>query len=512
MKKIISILLIAILLLVSGIPAFSESIPSQKEEVVYGILDTDGSIDNLYVVNVFSGGSVTDYGSYTEIRNMTTSDKLQRDGDQITAATDTDRFCYQGTLERRELPWDFDIKYHIDGKEMTGAELAGKSGLLKIDMSVRRNKSISRTFFENYALQITFTLDNRLCSNIRADNATIAEAAGKKQLTYTVLPGSGTDISVTADVRDFEMEPVTVNGIKMSLDIAIDTVDFTGQISELKDAIEELDDGAGELAGGVGQLADGMQEYAKGLKAFKDGIGLLTSGAGEMEGGASALSYGLSELTKQNDTLMYGAAAIQQATFDTVNGKLSEMGLELPVLTPENYSAVLSAVPSLAAVKNQLDGAIGFTQGLKEYTQGVAQLGKGASELTNGVSEFNASSSVIAQSANELYSAAVELNGAVSELRNGLNAYWDGTKKFKDGTSDIDSKIDKQIDEVLGSISGNGDKTVSFVSEKNTHVASVQFVLKTSQISKAEAEKPVAAKPVKLTFWQRLLKLFGLYK
>ncbi|QNU68127.1 hypothetical protein EHE19_006770 [Ruminiclostridium herbifermentans] len=50
------------------------------------------------------------------------------------------------------------------------------------------------------------------------------------------------------------------------------------------------------------------------------------------------------------------------------------------------------------------------------------------------------------------------------------------------------------------------------MSDKNTNVSAVQFVLKTESISITEPSKSVEVKPVKLNFWQKLLALFGLYK
>ncbi len=508
MKKILSFVLVFALLF-SAISASSEGIPSPKEEVVYGILKLDGSVNSLYVVNIFNGGAITDYGSYSDIRNMTTSEKLSQNGEQITINTNADKFYYQGTLEKKDLPWDIAIKFFLDGKEISGSDLAGKGGKLEINMSVKQNNKINSTFFDNYALQIALSLDNKLCSNIKTDNATIAEAGSKKQLSYTVLPSNGIDITVTADVRDFEMEPITINGIKLSLGIAVDSDEFTNQIQELSDAIKKLDNGAFELLKGLSQLSEGMQKYTDGMKSFNDGLLQLSGGADKLDTGAAALKNGLSELAKQNDALIKGALAIQQAAFDSVNGKLSEMGLGLPALTPENYSIVLSSIPDLSAVKKQLDGAVQFTQGLKGYTEGVSQLGKGASDLAKGTSEFKSSSSIIAASANELYSAGAELNAAIKELREGLASYKDGTKKLRNGTSDMDLEINNKIDEMLGSISGKGDKVISFVSYKNTNVSAVQFVLKTASISVPGVQKAAAPKPVQLSFWQKLLKLFG---
>lgn len=512
MKKILSSALIFVLFFTLVIPISAADIPSPKEEVVYGILNLDGSVSSLHIVNIFKGGAITDYGNYSDISNMTTSEKLAQNGEQITINTNADKFYYQGTLEKKELPWDIAIKYFLDGREISGKSLAGKSGKLKITVSVKQNNKINSTFFRNYALQIGLSLDNKLCSGIKADNATIAEAGSKKQLTYTVLPGNGIDIAVTADVHDFEMEAITINGIKLSLGITFDSDEFTGQISELADAIKGLDDGAAELLDGLNQLSGGMQKYINGMKAFKDGLGQLSGGADKLNAGATALKNGLSELTKQNDSLINGALAIQQAAFDSVNARLGQMGLGLPVLTPKNYSTALSPIPDLAAVRKQLDGVVQFTMGLKSYTDGVAQLGKGASDLAGGTSEFKSSSSVIASSANELYNSGAELNAAVKRLRDGLASYKDGTLELRNGTSDMGSEINNKVDEILGRISGNDDKVMSFVSDKNTNISAVQFVLKTDSINIPEAPKAAVQKPVNLNFGQKLLKLFGLYK
>lgn len=512
MKKVLSCLLIFGLLFASGVSVLASDAPSAKEEVIYGILNLDGSVKDLYVVNIFAGGTITDYGNYSDIRNMSTSETLHQNGDLITIDTAADRLYYQGTLDRKELPWDIAIKYFLDGKETSGPELAGKTGELKITMSVKQNGQVNSTFFDNYALQIALSLNNHLCSNIRADNATVAEAGSNKQLAYTVLPGNSTDITVTADVRNFKMDAISVNGIKLSLGITVDSGEFTKQISELATAIQGLDDGAAELLGGLNQLSGGMQQYIDGMKLLKDGLGELAVGANQLQTGASALKEGLSELSKQNDALVQGALAIQHATFASVNAQLGSMRLGLPVLTPENYGAVLSAIPNLAAVKQQLDGAVQFTQGLKGYTDGVAQLGQGASSLADGTSGFASSSSVIVSSANELYSAGVELNQGIKKLRAGLASYQNGTARLRQGTSNMGSELSKQIDEMLGSISGNNAKVVSFVSDKNTNISAVQFVLKTDSIQLPEAKKAIALTPIKLSFWQKLLQLFGFYQ
>ena len=70
--------------------------------------------------------------------------------------------------------------------------------------------------------------------------------------------------------------------------------------------------------------------------------------------------------------------------------------------------------------------------------------------------------------------------------------------------------MSEKIDSMTFSVTGSDAETVSFVSDKNTNIASVQFVIKTAAI---EGEKTVISDVVEeetLTFRQKLLQLFGL--
>lgn len=102
-----------------------------------------------------------------------------------------------------------------------------------------------------------------------------------------------------------------------------------------------------------------------------------------------------------------------------------------------------------------------------------------------------------------------ELRDAVGELYGGTGEFTNGTSEFVDQTSDMDPQISDEIDSMTNSFSG--DDTISFVSEKNTHVNAVQFVIKTAAIEKAEVPLDDAGESAPLTFWQKLLRLVGLY-
>lgn len=208
MSKFLSVLLVVALLFTITTPVFAiESTPSgsSKEEVVYINIAADGTVKAIYVVNIFGAGSVIDYGDYSEIKNLNTSDKITQDGNKITFSSSADRVYYQGKLNTTEIPWNISIRYFIDGIEYSATDITGKSGRLEIHFAITENENASGDFFDTYALQASFTLDTKKCTNIVATGATVANIGSDKQISYTILPGKGIDTSITAEVKNFEM-------------------------------------------------------------------------------------------------------------------------------------------------------------------------------------------------------------------------------------------------------------------------------------------------------------------
>jgi len=187
---------------------------TQKEEVVYGMLDEAGNVTGIYVVNSFSDSKIVDYGDYTSIRNLTTEDELILEDGKITGTSSADKLYYQGNLETKDLPWRIAIHYYMDEKEYSAKDIAGMDGELKIRIAITQNEACDSSFWDGYALQATVTLDSEKCRNIEADQATIANVGSDKQLSYIILPGEGADLEITADVTDFEMDEIQINRYK----------------------------------------------------------------------------------------------------------------------------------------------------------------------------------------------------------------------------------------------------------------------------------------------------------
>ena len=264
-----------------------------------------------------------------------------RTTDTVTIDTNAGKLYYEGKLDDTVMPWAISIKYYMDGKEYSADEIAGMSGNFELKMSISQNEACNSSFFEGYALQATIVLDTKNANNIKADGATIANVGSDKQLTYTILPNSEKDIVVSADVNNFEMDGISINGIRMSLDIEIDDATLQEKIDEVIGAIHDLDEGAGELNDGSSDLYDATGELNSAVSNLHTGVGTLYSGAGELKNGLSALTAKNSELT---NGAWSAYEALCSAAQTQLNIQLSNNGLDTVTLTPSTYSDVLLGI------------------------------------------------------------------------------------------------------------------------------------------------------------------------
>lgn len=592
MKKFLSIFLAVSLIFTAVSPVFAARTPSQKEEVVYGILGSDGSVQSIYVVNSFMGGMITDYGNYSAVSNMTTSEKLTQNGDMITINTTTDRFYYQGMLESKVLPWNIAIRYKLDGKEISASKLAGKSGALMIAMSVTQNASVNPTFYENYTLQVSLTLDTAKCAEIASPNATIASAGKNKVVAHTILPGNDANITVTANVQDFTMSGIEITAMPLSMLIKMpDTDSLTKDMTSLPDAVSSLNDGAKKLSEGIAKTYPGAHKLTNGSSDFASGLSELSSNSGNvlsasrqintaladmaraleegsrsfdlgdiyaLPGGLRQLRDGLTGITDGIQTLKNGYAsaysALDSAISSIPGADIDPSGLYVAVSGDDaltatldqlmgyyaaaktvkgTYAAVQEAFVSVEGSLDAMNGSIGTITGMlsemaneieqslsaMNFVAQIQQLKDGLSQLSNNYGQFHAGldeymSGVerLSEGYGEIDAGIQSLAGGIGKLNTGAEDLYEGTSELNDAVADLPDTIQIEIDEMVKQYDKSNFVPVSFISDKNTSVTVVQFVLKTPSIELPEIMETAVTTPVKLTFWQKLLKLFGFYR
>ena len=353
-----------------AVPAAAADAPAATgaEEVIYAKLDAAGEPLSAYAVvalNGDAGESVTHYGAYTAVENLTDTSALTYEDGAVTATIpEGGRLYYQGTLESFELPWDIAIGYELDGRSISPAELGGQSGALEMSLSVKPNGNAPGAFADEMMLQITVTLDASLCKNITADGATVANAGGDKTLAFTVLPGAEAEYIVTADVEDFTMAGLTIAGVKYDIASAMgDTAEITDGVGQMTDAISQLSDGASQLASGAGSLRSGAGSFGSGLSTLSAGSAELVAGSEQIAGALSQISASLPGAGTDAEAAAAAAAAA---------------GMD-----PE-AAAAAGAQSAGAGMTLDLSALAQLPAGLEQAADGLEQAGAALAQLAEG--------------------------------------------------------------------------------------------------------------------------------
>ncbi|MSR93256.1 hypothetical protein FYJ34_02970 [Clostridiaceae bacterium 68-1-5] len=383
-KKTMAVFVSAGLLLGNGASALAQEKPVDKEENVYANLKADGSVSGVYVVNGYQldkKETITDYGKYESVKNLSSDTKIGQKEDKITVAGEKGKFYYQGNLKEKELPWEVSIQYVLEGKEVSAREIAGKSGETEIHIQTKAVKTYS-DFTENYLLQITATLSGKHFSDVQAEGAMQANVSGEKQLTYTVIPGQDADIEIRGKATDFEMDSIVLKAVPLSFDVKEEQMD-TGVLKEKENAflsgVEQLNAGSHQLAAGISGLTGGGTALSRGLEQLGDG-------ADSLDVGAAALAKGSSDLKEGAKNWQSGLAQVA--------GNSQQM---------QKASAQIAA--GLTKLEQQLNGQGGEELQLTEAIGAVGQ-------LTEQFGTLVQASAQLGQGISNAYNTGLELEGA----------------------------------------------------------------------------------------------------
>ncbi|MDV2686151.1 YhgE/Pip domain-containing protein [Alkalihalophilus lindianensis] len=564
---------------------------TSKEEVVYAKLAANGELEDVYVVNtlnVSEAGKIIDYGTYNSLNNLTDMSQLTRNDEHVEVEAPEGRFYYQGNMnDETELPWDLSITSWLDGEEITPDELAGKEGSLELKIETSANEAVDPAFFENYLVQISLTLEEEIYSNIETEEGVVANSGKNKQITFTVMPEQEEELSLRADVVDFELEGMEIAAVPSSMSIdAPDLDEMTGDIDSLTDGVLDIHNGVGELKNGIAELNDGIRNLHSGSEQYKNGIGELAGSSsqlvsasssidealttisqslqvtddidlGDLEslpGGLTQIASGLNEAA-EGLTLLREHYSVAYSTLDEAINEipdhhiseeeiqaLYESGANSEVIEQlvDTYGAAQKAKGTYAAVKEGFDAVDGTLQevsgGISEMSSSLTQIATGLSssldnmdgmdslaQLEEGLSTLSANYGEfhsglvsytngvgeLSSSYNDLHSGITGLSGGTTELENGAGELHNGTNQLYEATSNIPEHMQEEVDRMIAEFDKSDFEAVSFVSDKNENVNSVQFVIKTEGIKIEEREEVVEEIEEEKTFWSRLMDLFS---
>lgn len=467
-------------------PAAGDGEPSEKEEVIYVTLDASGEPVSAYAVNSFPGGEITDYGDYDSVRVLNTGDEIEYEDGVVNITTDAKRIYYQGELKKVELPWDISLTYRLDGKAVTAEEIAGKSGEAEIRFTVTQNEKCAGTFYDDYALQASFTLPGDVFGDISAPDATVAAVGADRQLTYTLLPGEGIDTLITATAENFSLPAVSVNGIHLNLNVDVNSDGIKDQVGQLVDAASRLNSGASALYSGSQELQTGASGLLDGSESLQSGIAELDAGVAELQDGLIVMRDGLNELYASSGDLTSGAGQVYSGLAQ-VEAALDALSVD----TSQIELLVTSAQALADGAQSAYDGAVALRNALSTSALDSALAANGSTYTLSGLAQANL------EAINELSQYASLFESVnMGQAYNDLVALLNGNASMLNGVSLYITAVGTEADALvsgLGELSAGCSEFNSAVIELSSTVSGllsqlVQLQTAIAQLTDGSAE------------------------
>ena len=511
----------------SGTLAAADVVGSaEKKEIVYATLDGSGTNKSAYVVNVLEGDTgetVQDFGAYEQVVNLTDTSELTQLSDSVIATLPEGEFSYQGSLSNVQTPWNISVKYFLDGQEISPNEVAGKSGHLEITIQTSQNTSVDPRYFENYLMQITCTLPMENTTEVKTDQGSIALSGSDVTVSFMVMPDKEGNVSLSADVTNFEMSGISFAAIPFSMALDFPNTDsLVAQFDGLIEGTEQLHAGAQDLANGVDEVDSATKQAASGAAELAAGANQMTQGLQQYQQGLrdsaddAASSVSEEEIQQASDAYQQAVGVYTAAFAQAYEGILSQYeGQGIPITDEIRQQALARAAQNpivsdyQANMANKLEtlttlvAAQGGSQGAAQALTGAAE-GLGSLEDTSSLLGGSAS---LGTGVQELASGLDQLAGGTGDLSEGTSDLAQGTQTLAQETQGIPDAVQAEIDELMSAYDKSDFEPASFTSSKNTNVTLVQFVMTTDSIKVDEptaAEEPAQEE----TLLDRFLALF----
>ena len=511
----------------SGTLAAADVVGSaEKKEVVYATLDGSGTNKSAYVVNVLEGNAgetVQDFGAYEQVVNLTDTSELTQLSDSVIATLPEGEFSYQGGLSDAQTPWNISVKYFLDGQEISPNEVAGKSGHLEITIQTSQNTSVDPRYFENYLMQITCTLPMENTTEVKTDQGSIALSGSDVTVSFMVMPDKEGNVSLSADVTNFEMSGISFAAIPFSMALDFPNTDsLVAQFDGLIEGTEQLHAGAQDLANGVDEVDSVTKQAASGAAELAAGATQMTQGLQQYQQGLrdsaddAASSVSEEEIQQASDDYQQAVGVYTAAFAQAYEGILSQYdGQGIPITDEIKQRALAQAAQNpvvsdyQANMANKLENLMTLVAA-QGGSQGAAQALTGAAE---GLGSLENTSSLLGGSASlgtgvqELASGLDQLAGGTGDLSEGTSDLAQGTQTLAQETQGIPDAVQAEIDELMSAYDKSDFEPASFTSSKNTNVTLVQFVMTTDSI---KVDEPMAAEEPaqEETLLDRFLALF----
>ena len=307
-----------------------------KDETVYSKLDSDGNnyktIVSTHIKNTENADLINDLSDLLNVKNTSGDETYTQDGNKFVWNANKNDIYYQGESSK-ELPIECNVKYELDGKELSANEIAGKSGKVKITLQYtnkeERTVDINGKKVKMYVPFVVVAgtiIENENARNIEVSSGKVIDDGSKTVVVGMAMPG----LQESLGLSDDEVE------IPSKVEIIMDATNFeTSSIMSYvtPKVLEEDDlkvfDNLDEIYGQVNTLQTSMNQIQDGANTLKDGTTQLATGANTLKDGVTTAYNGAqtisSEVTKSTQSLKNDKSeALDSKTLESIKKQAAE--------------------------------------------------------------------------------------------------------------------------------------------------------------------------------------------
>ena len=285
------------------------------DEALYVNLDYYGNqVDSSVVKGVSLNGlrTFTDYGTYTDVTNMSNYAEPVISGDGVTWQLPEDskeRFYYECQLNNDEvvLPWNFDVSYKLNGIPKEAKDLVHANGLVEMEVHCIPNENAKEYYRNNMLLQVATMVNMEDVNAVEAPGSQTQALGTYKVVIFAAVPGEEKTFHIGISTTNFESMGLIMMMIPGTLD----------QMSEITD-IKEVKDTVGDS---TDKLLDGMNEILDTLDRISGGMNVAQAGLEDLQKARSGLDASKDEIIANADNSL--------DSLEAVNEKISQLAPDI---------------------------------------------------------------------------------------------------------------------------------------------------------------------------------------
>ena len=367
LKKGLAVVLAGTILASSVTPALAGEPEVSVDETAYITMDYYGNRTDLSIVkSVRLNGCTefTDYGRYDVASNLSTTDRPSVSDEGVTWSLSDpgkDRFYFE--VQPRDqflgLPWSIDVSYMLDGVPYKAEDLAGKSGLVEIDVTVTPDPLADEYYKNNFILVCGTGVDLGETKSFRAEGAQLQTLGSYQLAAFMAFPGQEEHFHFEIGSDDFTFPGL----IFASVPVTLSQVDDLSEMGKDKDDIKA-----------AGDAIDGL---------LRDTLDIMTS----MTAGTAQAAEGLRDLEKAWDEVDQQHDSIQDSVDSTRYAMKNLKNHLYDLAEVMDDSSILDGVGEL---EDAIEGMLGS---LEQVGQMLEQFHRITSEIKDCIKIINDPSS-----------------------------------------------------------------------------------------------------------------------